>query len=75
MRCPICIEIQLDENNLPYAEGNNLIWKNGNLQYQGAEIEVICVDSGYTIVKFTKEDLSEKFKAYFEEAIELEKFN
>lgn len=71
---PIDIEIQLDEDNLPCAEGNSLIWKNGNLQYPGAEIEVICFDSSYTIVKFTKEELSEKFAVYFNEAIALENF-
>ncbi|MEO7214796.1 hypothetical protein [Mucilaginibacter sp.] len=72
---PYNIEITIDENAIPLAEGNELIWKNGNLQYPDAAIEIICFDSGYTIVKFTDERLSAKFKAYFgDEAIELEKF-
>ncbi|MFI5160122.1 MAG: hypothetical protein ACHQHN_02545 [Sphingobacteriales bacterium] len=71
---PLHITIKIDEDNPPYVEGNNLIWKNGNIQYSGAEIEIDCVDSGYTIVKFSREDLSNKFKTYFDEAIDLEDF-
>lgn len=71
---PIHLAIKIDEDNLPYAEGNDLIWRNNNMQYPDAEIEIDCVDSGYTIVKFSKQELSNKFKTYFEEAIELEKF-
>ncbi|PJJ79772.1 hypothetical protein [Mucilaginibacter auburnensis] len=66
--------IDVDEENLPYAEGNELIWKNGNIQHTNALIEIVCFDSGYTIVKFRDAQLSGKFKAYFEEAIELESF-
>jgi hypothetical protein len=71
---PKSTKIKIDENNLPYAEGNDLIWEDGNLQYPGAEIEINCFDSGYTIVKFTDTILSNKFKDYFEEALTLEKF-
>ena len=72
---PISYEITLDIDNLPYAEGNGQIWRNGNLQYPNAEIEIICFDSSYTIVKFTKEDLSNRFKTFFgEETVLLEKY-
>jgi len=72
---PTSFEVKIDENNLPYAEGSELIWQNGNLQYPDAEIEIICFDSSYTIVKFTNEYLSDKFKEYFEaDAIPLQKF-
>lgn len=64
----------VDEQNLPFAEGNPLIWKNGNIQHPNAEIEIVCYDSGYTIVKFRDLYLSEKFKSYFTEAIDLERF-
>ncbi|MFD0748648.1 hypothetical protein ACFQZS_00750 [Mucilaginibacter calamicampi] len=67
--------INVDEENLPYSEQNPLIWKNGNIQHPNAMIEIICVDSGYTIVKFRDEDLSNKFKAYFNEALDLEEFS
>jgi hypothetical protein len=66
--------VTIDEDKLPYAEGNDLIWRNGNLQHPQAVIEIICFDSSYTIIKFKDINLSMKFKAYFEEAIELEKF-
>ena len=71
---PISVEIELDENALPYAEGNGIIWKDGNLQYPNADIEIDCVDSGYTIVKFDSQNLSNKFIDYFIEAKPLEKF-
>ncbi len=71
---PTSLDIKVDEDNSPYTEGNNLIWENGNIQYPDGEIEIDCFDSGYTIVKFTNEILSEKFKNYFDEAITLDEF-
>src|SRR5258708_3629129 len=55
---PIDKIIELDQNNLPFAEGNDLIWKNGNIQHPDAEIEVICYDSSCTIIKFGRKVLS-----------------
>jgi len=66
------IEVNVDE--LPYADGNGKVWKNGNLQHPKAEIEIICFDSSYTIVKFKDIIISDKFRSYFPEAFELEKF-
>mgnify|MGYP004271290885 FL=1 len=37
-------------------------------------MEIIAWDSSYTIVKFTEKGMSDRFKAYFDEAIELEKY-
>ncbi|WDF81018.1 hypothetical protein PQ469_13490 [Mucilaginibacter sp. KACC 22773] len=71
---PGSFEPAIDENNLPFAEGNPLIWKNGNIQHPNAEIEIVCYDSGYTIVKFRDPYLSGKFGSYFTEAIDLERF-
>ena len=67
-------DIEINENDLPFVEGNDLVWKNGNLQVNNSEIEIIAFDSSYTIVKFKSQSLSEKFKKHFDEAIELEKF-
>ena len=67
-------EFKVTDEKLPYAEGVSAIWKNGNLQVEESEIEIIAWDSGYTIVKFTDEMLSNKFRKYFDEAIELEKY-
>jgi hypothetical protein len=71
---PCSFDINFNENEIPFTEGNGLIWSNGNIQYRDAEIEINCVDSGYTIVKFKNQLLSDKFQVYFPEAIELEKF-
>ena len=71
---PKNINIEINENDLPFAEGNDLIWENGNFQVNSSEIEIIAFDSSYTIVKFKSQALSEKFKKHFDEAIELEKF-
>jgi hypothetical protein len=72
---PTSFEIKINENNLPCSEESELIWQVGNLQYPDGEIEIICFDSSYTIVKFNNEGLSNKFKEYFEaDAIPLQKF-
>jgi hypothetical protein len=68
------IELEIERIILPYAEGNAEIWKNGNLQIKNSKIEIIAWDSAYTIVKFTEKEMSDKFKDYFDEAIELEKY-
>ena len=68
-------EPYLDKKNLPYVEGNDDIWENGNLQLENADIEIDCFDSSYTIVKFKLPEMSKVFKNHFPEAIELEKFN
>ncbi len=69
---PKSAETNLDE--LPFVEGNDNIWKNGNIQHEEGQIEIDCFDSGYTIVKFKDRQLSDTFKTYFEEAIELERY-
>jgi len=72
---PISKEIVIDEAELPYAEGNPLIWEDGNIQHPDAVMEIICFDSGYTIVKFRDEAISDRFKTYFDEAESLQAFN
>jgi len=67
-------DIDVDLDRLPYADGNGLVWKNGNMQHPKAIIEVVCFDSSYTIVKFKVGALSDKLKAYYPEAVELEQF-
>jgi len=68
------LPLSLNADTLPYVEGNDKIWENGNLQLPYAEIEIDCFDSSYTIIKFTSGRVSNQFKEYFPEAIELEKF-
>ena len=67
-------KVDIDEQDLPFAEGNSKIWENNYFQNDITKIEIIAWDSSYTIVKFKDEKLSDKFKEYFDEAIPLEKF-
>lgn len=64
-------KIIIDKNSLPYTEGNDSIWEDGNFQVENAVIEINAFDSTYTIIKFKNEILSEKFKLYFDEALPL----
>ena len=72
---PLVEEVILLSNDLPFIEGNDSIWNNNIFQIINSEIEIIAFDSSYTIVKFKNKLLSDKFKMFFEEAIELEKFS
>ncbi len=67
-------KISIDKSNIPFSEGNDDIWFDNHFQNENAEIEIICFDSSFTIVKFRNKELSDKFKAYFLEAISLQKF-
>ncbi|HEX8017467.1 MAG TPA: hypothetical protein VF465_19725 [Flavobacterium sp.] len=64
-----------DIKNPPFAEGNDDAWSNDKFQVKNSSCEITVWDSSFTIVKFKDEELSKKFKAYFNEAIELEKCN
>ena len=66
--------INIDLNNLPFADGNDKVWSINNFQIEKSIIEIIAWDSSYTIIKFRNKILSDKFKKYFDEAIPLEKF-
>ncbi|WP_131401758.1 hypothetical protein [Chryseobacterium sp. JM1] len=69
--------IQLDLNlisNLS-AEDEN-VWRANQHLINESYLEIVAFDSGYTVVKFKDEKLSNKFKAYFQdEAIDLYEFN
>lgn len=52
-----------------------IAWENDKFLIEKSYLEIVAYDSGYTIIKFTDEKLSYKFKEYFkDQAIELEKF-
>lgn len=69
------LELNPRKIEIPYADGNANIWKSGNLQIENSKVEIIAWDSSYTIVKFTDQKMSDKFKEYFDEAIKLEDYN
>ncbi|KPH15205.1 hypothetical protein [Chryseobacterium sp. ERMR1:04] len=57
------------------AEHENA-WKPNEFLIKESFLEIVAFDSGYTIVKFKDEKLSNQFKEYFQEqAIDLQKFN
>lgn len=64
-----------DMKKPPFVEGNDDVWINEKFQIENSSCEITAWDSSFTIVKFKDEELSKKFKAYFDEAIELEEFN
>lgn len=65
---------KLDKKYFPHVEENNQVWENDKFQVENAVFEITAWDSSYTIVKFKDSELSKKFKAAFDEVIELEKF-
>ncbi|WP_312422626.1 hypothetical protein [Epilithonimonas sp.] len=61
-----------EKKNLTLSSESEQVWKENVFQIPESILEIIAFDSGYTILKFKNNKLSEKFKNYFEsEAIEL----
>lgn len=63
-----------DKINFPFVEGNEAVWDENYFQLQNSIVEITAWDSSYTIVRFRDEKLSEKFRNYFDEAIELNEY-
>jgi hypothetical protein len=68
------ISINVTNENYPYADGDE-VWTPDLFQNPDAEIEIVCFDSSYTILKFKDEQLSNLFYLKFDEAIDLAEFN
>jgi len=59
----------LEKDELPYADCNKEIWsKPDQFFLKQSEIEIICFDSSYTIVKFRDKQLEERFREKFSDA-------
>ncbi len=59
----------IEDNELPYADGNTEIWTEPDqFLLAESEIEIICFDSSYTLVKFRERNLEERFKEKFTDA-------
>ncbi|CAH0999373.1 hypothetical protein LEM8419_00671 [Neolewinella maritima] len=65
-------DIKFDRNSLPYVEGNSEIWDSSNWLLDNSLIEMICWDSSYTIIKFKEQEVSDKWRQLFDEAIDLD---
>ncbi len=52
------------------------VWKSNHFFIRESILEITAFDSGYTVVKFKDEGLSDKFRDYFrEQAIDLDDFS
>ncbi|MFP3832981.1 hypothetical protein [Chryseobacterium sp. SIMBA_028] len=61
-------------SNLSVEDTN--VWNVNHFSVPESILEIIAIDSGYTIVKFKDKKISDKFKDYFlEQALDLQKFN
>ncbi|MDR3023403.1 hypothetical protein [Chryseobacterium sp.] len=55
---------------------DSIVWEPDQFLVPESILEIIALDSGYTVVKFKDKNLSDTFKEYFQEqAIDLQKFN
>ena len=60
----------------PYADGNPTLWQpEVRIQHPRAEVEIVCWDSGSTLLLSRDDDLSRRFRAYFPEAVDLDDYN
>ena len=60
---------------MPYADGNSSYWgKSPRIQHPDAVIELVCWDSTYTILLSEIIEASERFEAFFSDAIDLKDF-
>jgi hypothetical protein len=60
----------------PYADGNAALWKpQVSIQHPSAEVEIVCFDGTATILLSRREDITNSFRGFFKEAVDLEQFN
>jgi hypothetical protein len=60
----------------PFANGNSALWQpDVQIQHPLAEVEIVCWDSGYTMLLSRDQDLTQRFRSYFPEAVDLDEYN
>lgn len=71
--------VTLDPGSLavePYADGNPGFWEpHPQIQHPLAEIEIVCWDSSATLLLCRDSSISESFRSYFPEAVDLDRYN
>ncbi|GAA0876292.1 hypothetical protein GCM10009118_27020 [Wandonia haliotis] len=68
--------LKLDQDQIPYADMNSEIWTSPDkFLLPDSEIEIICFDSSYTIIKFKDKELEERWRIKFTDAKKLKKKN
>ncbi|CAN7745790.1 hypothetical protein [Paenibacillus sp. LjRoot56] len=70
---------KIDINNLsviPFADGNPGFWKPGaTVQHPKAEVEIVCWDSGLTLMISKDQSLVKSFMDFFKDAKDLDEYN
>ena len=60
----------------PYADGNSALWQPGvAIQHPLAIVELVCWDSTATLLLSQDDDLTQRFRRHFPEAIDLDLYN
>jgi hypothetical protein len=60
----------------PYADGNRALWEpNVSIQHPLAEVEIVCWDSTATLLLCRDDDLTQRFRRFFPEAVDLNEHN
>lgn len=60
----------------PWADGNRMFWSaNVAPQHPRATVEIVCFDSSLTLLLSKDNDLSQRFRAFFPEAVDLDQDN
>jgi hypothetical protein len=60
----------------PYADGNAGLWTpNVSIQHPLAEVEIVCWDGSATLLLSRDHDLTERFRRFFPEAVDLNQHN
>lgn len=61
---------------LPFADCNKALWQPGvSIQHPLADVEIVCWDSCATLLLSRDDDLTERFRLYFPEAVDLDEYN
>src|SRR5262249_634048 len=60
----------------PSADGNAALWAPGvEIQHPRARVEIVCWDSGATLVLTRDDDVGKGFRRFFPEAVDLDAYN
>jgi hypothetical protein len=60
----------------PYADGNLALWApNVAIQHPLATVEIVCWDSSATLLLSRDDDLTQRFRRFFPEAVDLDDHN
>jgi hypothetical protein len=59
----------------PYADGNPGFWvENPKLQHPLAKVEIVCFDSSLTLLFSKDQEIGERFKDYFRDAVDIKEY-